>query len=237
MSMTDDTLVRIETEMVPPQRDRGRRRLVAASLLVVVIGGLVIGLVVLLGGGSATKASRLPARPTPLDPAARELLELLSLGQRGVHHARYRAVSPGQPGVTLTIDVWRKDDISRQDSIASDGKTTVHTAAFHLESGDVTCRQEGTAKWRCVPVQGAMNGPEEFTRLASDELAGRTVSVRDATVAGRKARCFTIVGEGQSSEMCLSGEGIALSVSSGTGRLELFELSRSVPDGVFRPPA
>ncbi|MGH2726173.1 MAG: hypothetical protein ACRDKS_04270, partial [Actinomycetota bacterium] len=217
----------------PPMR---RRRLVAVILLAVILAGIVTAVFIALGSGGSHEV-KTPVPPVALDAAARELLDLMAKGQDGVYHVRYRTISAGQTGATLTVEIWRRGSTTRQDTVASDGIQSIHTAGFTLHDGNVACRRQGSAAWECMPVTGVRTTTQQITELATSELAGRTVTVRDEKVAGRPARCFTIVGEGQSSELCLSRDGVALRVSAGETRLELTSLDAAVPDAIFKPPA
>lgn len=237
MRSVNDTLGELSTDQRSAPSPRRRRPRITGALLLLMVAGIVTGVVFALRGGGEDVSSTLPSRPAPLDPAARELVSLMAKGQEGVYHARYRAVSPEQPGATLMVEIWRRGSITRQDSVASDGTQTTHTAGFTLPTGNLACRREAAGAWRCVPVTGARTTTEQLTELATTELSGRSVTARDETIAGRAARCFTIVGEGQSSDICLSSEGIALRVGTGNTRLELISLEEAVDDAVFRPPA
>jgi hypothetical protein len=237
MSMTSDTLPRVEAGEHPPARPGRGKRVVAGLILAVIAGGIVTGILIAVRGGDDEAKTALPTRPKPLDPAARELIALMTKGQQGTYHARYRTISPNEPGATLTIEIWRKGSQTRQESVASDGTRTVRTAAFHLDTGDLACRRIDAEAWKCSPVKSGITAPEQIISVATAELSGRSVTARDETIDGERVRCFTIVGEGQSSELCLTSVGIAVRVAAGPASLELVSLSDRVDGGVFRPPA
>lgn len=218
---------------------------VVAGLLALLIGGggLATLLVVVLGGGSnggVGSAREQGQSPAALSPEGAELVALLSKSRSLTFHAKYRGVStdPSVEGQSLTVELWRKPPAEREDVEVSVSSSSSRSAGFLLSDGVVACNRTDARPWSCRKVAGIPpSGTETLVRVITEAVAKREVSVKDETVAGRKARCFTVILETGDGEICVSSEGIPLRISAGPSRFELIELSTTVPDGVFKPPA
>lgn len=224
-----------------------RRSGVISALGLLVAGSLAVAL---LGGGGDDRpepAARdaAPSRSGPVTQAAAlgaggtELLELLTEGRRRTFHARYEGIGPAasSAGGSLVVEVWRKGELSRQDTEVTDGQQRVRTASLARPQGNVSCRRRGDGPWTCALAPRGSSGPDQLVEDVTADLRGRTVTARDDTIRGRTVRCFTIAAPDQQSELCATPDGIPVRIATGDARLDLTELSNDVADQVFEPPA
>lgn len=211
----------------------------AAVLLAVAAGTLLAARDGEEGRSPAPSATTPPAPPAPpreLDVAGRELVSVLAKGRALTFHARYQS-APAATGASLVVEVWRKDGLARQDTQLDDGRQVVRTAAIRKPDGQVSCRRLSEEPWTCAPLPVGASSADQLLGQVAGDLEGRTVTSRDDTVGGRAVRCFTISGEGQTSELCATPEGIPVLLSTAGARLELVELREHVDDSLFTPPA
>jgi hypothetical protein len=216
-----------------------------AGLLVLLLGGggLATLLVVVLGGGSnggVGSAKETGKQSTALSREGAELVALLSKGKSQTFHAKYRGITtdPSVQGQSLIVELWRKPPIEREDAEITVSNSTSRSAGFLLEDGVVVCSKTDVRPWSCRRVAGIpASGTETLVRTITDAVAKHQVKVRDSTVAGRKARCFTVTLEGGDGEICVSPDGIPLRISAGPSHFELIELSMTVPGDAFKLPA
>lgn len=211
----------------------------ATRINVVIALGLLV-FVTVVAGRRGHVSSRPPEAAafdlTVLGPEGGELATLLAKGATQTFHARYRAVSPDQPD--LTIEYWRKPPRQRQDLVVSVSGQVGRTASFVLPGRTRSCVQEGPAPWKCEKVAGAPGGgPDAFLRLLVAQVGGPALDVRDDTVAGSAVRCFRFPVQAAIADVCATRTGVAARVSDGSSLIELTELTPSVPDRVFTPPA
>ena len=157
-------------------------------------------------------------------------------------HARYTVVSPtaqGQ-GATVSLEVWRSPPLVRQDTVVTAQGKTTDTAAFALPSGVVQCTKTDPAAWSCQAASAPGSGLADLSTLTqriTAQLATATVTVKDDSVGGRPARCFTVTLDANSTVVCVDAGGVPLLEASGGSQLQLQTLDSDIPTGTFAPPA
>jgi hypothetical protein len=210
---------------------------------------MALALIALVGcGGSSShsKAGGIPPVPTSttvkLDSQAAELISAIKGTTSLTYHASYAAVVSG---TTVTIDVWQKPPNTRRDTQFTAGTSPpTHTEEFKLGSSLVGCIQQGTgSQWTCKEEPAGATDPSQgVTGSITQLLANRSVSVSNATINGRAAKCYTSppVGTLQTVKVCIAADThIPVSVDSGegTGAITLTALDNNVPDSSFSLPA
>jgi hypothetical protein len=179
-----------------------------------------------------------PATGVP-DPETAALTELLAKGRERTFHATYKASGdPATIGGDLTIEMWRKGKQVRQDTTTVRADQTIRTAGFVLADGStISCSKADTLPWACSPQPDP--GTDEYGVFGStaDQLQGQDVQEEAGKVGDRDARCFTYATADGMGRLCVSEDGIPLSLSGNGQELTLTDLQDSVDDGVFQPPA
>lgn len=201
-----------------------------AALGVLLITGAIAAVVMLRARDTPSPGRGRPLiqAPVGVSPEGQELLRLLAVGRSRPLHARY-SISDG-----ARLELWRSGDRYRQDTeIRGPDGVLERSVSIHRPEGDVTCRRSGDGAWTC---RRAAAPPAPEAAVVS-ELEGRSVTARDASIAGAAARCFTVSGSDQSAELCLDSRGTLLVLATGDARLELEDADESVAPRVFEPPA
>ena len=218
---------------------RGRRSawVVAASIAVLV--AMIGAFVTQFRSTSPSHDRSIPASTgTTLNGVAGELQRLLARDQDATFHATYDVTSSDLPGAAVTFETWREPPRIRSDITVRKTDGVVRTLQIQLPDETIACQTAESGSWHCtkVPAQaGAASDP--FGKAISDQLASATsVTVKNQTVNGHNARCFTIVQQSQSALYCASTDGIPLRVESPGATLQIRVLDHSVGD-VFDPPA
>lgn len=207
--------------------------------VVCLLVGAAVFLVATRGDDEASRPLPPPRSPGPLDPEARELIDLVTRGRSQTVHARYRSTGDTPASGAVTVEVWRKGGRIRQDTeIRMDGRV-VRTAAIQGPRPDevVICQRRDDEPWRCSRADEAAPATtgDLLDQVVAD-LTGRDVEARDAEVAGVKARCFIITGAGRVGEACTTPQGVTVRVGVEGRALELIHLDTEVADDLFRPP-
>lgn len=180
---------------------------------------------------------------TALGSQGSELVGLLRLGREATFHARYRS-TPGEPtedpGQDVAIELWRKPPNQRQDLVVTAGGEVGRTSAFVRDKKAVSCVEEGPSAWTCRDVPGnagAETGPDAFLARLVTEASGPASDPRDDTIAGTAVRCFNVPLSSGTAEVCVTRSGVPARIRVGPAFLEMVELSATVSDRIFTPPA
>lgn len=191
-----------------------------------------------LGGSTAADGAK-PGKAggtghPQLDAAAAQLQALAQRGRGQTFEARYAGTTPA--AAQTTLHVWRSPAGSRHDVQQGPG---VQSRVLATDRDVVSCLRQGDAAWVCTTQPHITAAAADALAVPStDQLAGRSITARDDTVAGHQVRCFVFEGADPSSELCLGNDGIVMRVVSASSRLELLELIRGpVAAGVFDLPA
>lgn len=221
--------------------------LIAAVVAMVAVGSGALGIALLDDDeSSSSTASTTPESTTtteavPLDELsgpARELAELLAQGRTRTYHARYVGSSTGETEGAIAIESWAKDGQFRQDVGFQVGDIAVRRSTFVLDERGVTCQRSGDEPWACTDVaRSEVQGADPLTGSALAQLRDANVGESAGEVDGRPARCFTVSYDAQSTEMCVSEDGIPLQIRTSDSRLVVEVLEDTVDDAVFQPPA
>lgn len=227
---------------LPAEPPRRRRRWPWVAAALVVLAGAAVA-VVALGSDDDDPAG--PAvtseLPDPLDssndPDTAELAELLAQGRVATYHATYS--TSGGAGAAVegtTLEVWRDGGRLRQDTTATIEGQEVQTASF-LEDGEVVVCSTAVDGWSCS--SSTPTGAEQDGVFGSihQQLAGSSVTARDAEVGGEPARCFAFSGPEGDGELCVTLHGVPASIVIGEVRIELTGLEDTVPADTFDLPA
>ena len=178
-----------------------------------------------------------PAEGLP-DPEAETLQELLEKGRERTFHTTYKAAGdPEVLGGDLTVEVWRKDGRVRQDTTVVRDGTTVRSAGFILGDDTTTCTKTDDEPWACVTEPDAGTTQDGLFGAVVAELEGVDVTESKETVAGREARCFSFPTGDSTGKVCLTPEGIPLSLAANGQDLVVTDLVSDVDDAVFEPPS
>ncbi|MGI8685070.1 MAG: hypothetical protein ACR2MO_08300 [Acidimicrobiales bacterium] len=204
---------------------------------VAVVCGVTAG--VLLRSDSEPKKESAGTELVGLGPQGAEFGALLAKGKQAVFHARYSAVSddPEAAGQELSMELWRKAPRERFDVTISAGGTTARSSGFRLPKDSVACTSEADGPWTCQPAEAGAAGPDALIAQVAAEMKGRTIVARDDRIGGSSVRCFTLPLDSYPGEVCVTRTGVPARVSAGPSRIELVELTTTVPDQVFSPPA
>jgi hypothetical protein len=167
-------------------------------------------------------------------------VRLLAAGASVSYHARY-AISSTQTKAqkaTVTLELWRRPPDVRQETVVKTASATTETAAFQGASGTVECSRQGMGPFACRQTStGGVASPQDLAATAAKELVGATVTQHSETVAGRSATCFELVLSGATTEVCVDAQGIPVRISSGGSTMTMQAYDRTVPSGIFTPPA
>lgn len=236
--VTDQPPTPPTTQPRPPRRWRAAAGFVLAAFA----GAAAVGLVGAVRGGERESPTDVGTQPRlgAVTPEGREMISLVEKGRKATFHARYRATPSGGQGAgqELTLELWRKPPLEREDTLFVTQGARGHSAGFLRPDKATLCTRRNDEPWTCNPLPGVQrSGPEALVSQLSETVARSRVEVRDDTVAGFPVRCFTVAVSGSPAELCLTEEGVSARVSAGGTRIELVSLSEDVPDSVFEPPA
>ena len=217
-----------------------------AAIVLAAIGGSFLTAVLFLifrsgDGGKAKSASPTASgASTTKAPtvAGAELAKLIAASRNQTFHARYQATStdPGAASQQITLDLWRKPPMEREDLVLTSGAQVVRSAGFLLPPKSVLCRQTDGVTWSCANTPQTQ--ADDLLKGVTGEVASQAAGVRDDVVGSKPVRCFTVPGQGaELSELCLTPQGITARLTTGSSKIELVDLSPDVPDNVFVPPA
>ncbi len=223
----------------PPAREgkrspSRRRRWLVAGAAVLVLAGTVIAVSVARHSRHAQPSRRAVPSGSRPSPGAAQLHTLLTKEAARAFHATYRIedLTATSPATVGGVELWRDLGHVREDTSFRVGGTTVQEKAFIEHGRGVLCMLQGS-RWTCRPEAA----PTSLLEAAEQQVAGRQVAQSDQRVAGLAAQCFTGPANGGTFELCATAEGIPVRLSSGSKRIVLTSLSRSVPASVFVPPA
>jgi hypothetical protein len=189
------------------------------------------------GGGTDQPPAAAAAKPTALSPQGLELVDLLKKGLDATYHARYQSAvaDPRAQGTQMTMDVWRKGQLSRQEVAVQAKSTRTRSDTFQLPPRSVECTQAGDGPWACKPPSYATPGAAPEVKI--EEALGRgAIDVRDETIGGLPTRCFTFPAGGDLSETCLMNDGVVARIVTPSSRFDLVALSGVVSDDDFTVP-
>jgi len=211
--------------------------------LAIVLAGLVAG-VALTGTGVVVFRQASGARPAmdkargALSAEGQELVALLEKGLEATYHARYKSVlaDPRAEGTEMTMEVWRRGALTRQEVAVQAPTTRTRSATFQLPPQTFQCNQIGDNPWSCKPPSDAkpITPPEDEIR---EELGRGAIKARDESMGGAPVRCFTFPSGGELTETCLMRDGAVARMTTASSRFDLVAFSRVVADDVFLLPA
>ena len=170
-------------------------------------------------------------------PAADELVALVEDGRELTYRASYESTlaDPRAASTKVTLKVWRKGELSRQDLSVRNGDSTNQTSTFQLPDRTVRCTRVGDSPWSCA-AQSPNKAEDPSAAAIEEEFANKATSVTDESIAGMPTRCFTFPGK-QLSEACLTDEGVLARMVTAASSFELTSLTRDVAASVFELPA
>ena len=218
--------------------------IVAVVALVAVSSGAVALFVLDDDSGPSTTTTSITTSTTEavdideLSGPARDLADLLERGRSTTYHARYRGSSIGESEGSLTLESWASEGRFRQDVRFEVAGQQVDRASFLLPDRGVVCNRSGDEPWACADLpRSEVQGAEPLTGSALAQLRDAQVGEAPGEVDGRPARCFTVSFDAQTTEMCVSPDGIPLQIRTAESRLAVEVLDDAVDDSVFEPPA
>jgi hypothetical protein len=217
----------------------------AGHRLSLVLAGVVVGValtatgvVVFRGDGHGGGQGRpKPTVPTALSAEGRELVGLMQKSLDATYHARYQSAiaDPRAQGTLMTMDVWRKGTLTRQEVAVQAQGSKSRSDTFQVPPNVVSCTQVGDSPWTCKPPTEVKPADPPEVKV-KQELARGAITARDDTVAGVPARCFTFPAGGDVSETCLMSDGVVARMVTTSSRFELAAFSGAVPDEAFTAP-
>ncbi len=209
-----------------------------------VLTGVVVG-VGLTGLGIVASRQGDGARPSiATGPAAklsgegRELVDLAQKGLDATYHARYLSVlaDPRAEGTQMTMDVWRKGPLTRQEVAVQAQDVRTRSGTFQVPPNTVQCSQVGDRPWSCQPPAASKPSESPAAQIKA-ELGRGDIKARDDSIGGVAVRCFTFPAGGDLTETCLMQDGAIARMATASSHFELVAFSRTVPDEVFSLPA
>jgi hypothetical protein len=211
----------------------------------VALAVVIIAVVLLLPRGR--EPGKIPssetARLAALGPQTAQLVALLERGEQTVYHARYRTVTPEvagggtSPAASMVIELWRSPPRLRQDVTVSAAGQTATSAAFLLPEGGVGCtREDAKSAWTCTDIPNTETTTDTLARQITQQVSDGPITVRSDRVAGLAVQCFNLPVSEATAEVCVTADGIPALIRSGGTSIELVELVKEVPAGVFTPP-
>lgn len=218
-----------------------RRRALLLVVLGVVVGAVVAVLVVLAvrkdGDGKVAGPATTTTTTAPLSDTAKELIERLKAGGSRTFRASYSGTA--SEGVTLTVDVWRKGGLARQDVVLASAGVTNELRALRLSDGTAACQRVAGADWVCqrTATAAASSDAAGVFDAAVANLNAKVVTATDQRVADRDARCYSIAGAEGTVEICVTPDGLPVRLSSSGSQIVLSGYDPEVPDDAFTPPA
>ncbi|MGH3849069.1 MAG: hypothetical protein ACRDRT_05100, partial [Pseudonocardiaceae bacterium] len=204
---------------------------------------IMVAILAVVAAVVLVKVRSRPRVSTPQDAAAAaSLVEVLAEGQGAVYHATFKTSSPDGSGV---LDIWRSGPNFRQ-RVEAKGEGTLPERTDLVVSGSdvVSCAQTGDRPWNCTRVPELRDQLNESIAAPPGKLTGQRVTEDTRTIGDVDARCFTVdasrasdeVGGGVS-EVCVTGDGIPVRLSSEGSVTELVALVRTLTPEDFKPPA
>lgn len=217
-----------------------RRPLIAVAVTVVVA---VLAATLVRAAGpdqSASSTTSTTAATADRPSAGDDLVALLTRARDLTYNAAYSVKSsdPEVAGGNLTVEVWRSPPRVRQDSDNQVDGRQARTAAIK-DGKIIRCEQPAGGAWKCAPAPASEAGDfDNLVDRVAAEVKISTVTETEATVNGRKARCFDLSSKrGDVTQVCVDADGVPVRVASADATLEITRLSRSVNARVFDPPA
>jgi hypothetical protein len=220
--------------------------LIAGVVAIIAATSGALGLALLDDDGdTGTTTTTAPESTTTTETAtleelsgpARELAELLADGRTSTYHARYSGSSIGQNEGSITLESWAKEGRFRQDVAFVVGGVAVQRSTFVLEDRGVSCQRSGDEPWVCNDLpKDQVSGADPLTGGTLAQLRDAAVGEAAGEVEGRPARCFSVSLDAQTTEMCVSPEGIPLQIRTQESRLVIELLEDVVDNAVFEPP-
>lgn len=188
--------------------------------------------------GSGQPGTIPPAAEAPPDAEGKALEQMIEKGRKLTFHAVYTATGdPAKLGGELTMEVWRANGKSRQDTRVVTSAATARTAGIVDGDKVYSCEKRDEAPWTCSSAPNADTNEAGIFGSVAAQLEGVDVKEEQATVAGREARCFTFDTGGGPGKECFAKDGTPLLISAGGQELVLTDLDKNVDANVFAPPA
>jgi hypothetical protein len=179
-----------------------------------------------------------PVVSAPPDAESTSLQELLQQGRDLTFHATYTASGdPAVIGSELTVEVWRKDGNIRQDTTQVGATTTSRSVGLVIGDETTTCSKIEDAPWSCSTASDPDATRDGVFGSVAAELNGVDVVETDEKKVGdRDARCFTFPAADGTGKLCLTPEGMPLSLSTSGLELTIASVDDNVDDAAFEPP-
>jgi len=212
--------------------------MVVVALVVVGIATAVVVTVAMGTSDDSSTAGPTTTRP-PLSGPGAELVDLVSKSGGNFDVAYTVSGQAGQSSAHL----WRRPPLGRLDAESGSGDGARRNTVLMGASGPASCTAQGSGPWTCVAKPGLnLNDVGVVPPALLARLSGLEVSVADDEILGQAVRCFTLSpAQGAPeppAELCLTPDGIAARVVTGSGRLDAVSLQRGrLPDSAFEPPA
>ena len=196
--------------------------------------------------GATTTTTAVPGEPREplslegLEGPARELVELLRAGASQTFYGRWESDAMRGDEPQVEMEIWNSPPKVRRDNVLRSEASEVHTSEYDT-GGDVIIRcARLDTDWRCAPSpyeEGTPVPGDLSLGAIGEDIGSRQVTVRDADVDGRAARCFTVAEDDGTFDLCVSAaDGIPLLIDSPDAELRLVVLEREVDDAAFTPP-
>jgi hypothetical protein len=210
-------------------RPRDRRLLVVRVVSAALIFALVASTAAALLAGSGGDD------PDPADDPANELAALAARRSSATFHARYQVSLPELGSEDLRAVVWQQPPMLRHDLDLAAGGGVEHLSTIFDGERSARCTKVDDDAWSCDEEAPSRSEVESLFATVAGALDGE-VEVRDDTVAGVSARCFTGQDAGRIEEVCVTPDGVIVRATTTEATLELLDLDREVPAQVFVIP-
>ncbi|MBA2280242.1 MAG: hypothetical protein H0W25_03270 [Acidimicrobiia bacterium] len=193
------------------------------------------------GNVDAPSATPPPVETEPADDEGTELLDLLAAGEAATFHATYEGTGPtagaGEDSTVYVLELHRSDGQVRQETIVTSEAGEFRQLGILDGEQAVICQLQQGADWVCSTSPAGEEAAGGVFASLVGALGGVDVAARSEDVDGRAARCFDYDPGTGATSLCLSEEGVPLSVVTDAGTLTLVALEDEVDPAVFEPPA
>jgi hypothetical protein len=226
--------------------ERGVSMRLALVLVVLLVGGAIVGAIAVATSGDdddsgpSADASTTTTTAAPLSDDAQDLIARLERGRSGAVHVRMASAEGALAGGSVTVEIWRDDDLVRQDVTLDSPGSHTEVSAFQLTDGNVICqRTAADAPWECqrsVSVASENGDPVGLIEAVAANLQSAKVTATDDDVDGTPVRCYAIERPDGTSSLCLSEDGVPMRLSTQGQELTARSVDHEVDGVVFTPP-
>jgi hypothetical protein len=189
----------------------------------------------------ATAPAAAPTTTIAFDEEGSALESLLARSRDLTIHLVYEASAgvgeDGQPLDPYTLEVFRSDGRTRQDTTTDTGQGIFRTAGLLVDGEATVCQQQPGDEWICSVGAADEGSADGVFGTLLDGLRGLDLTEGDDTIDGLAVTCFSYEDAAGPGSICLDERGVPVRVITPTATLELTASDDDVPASAFEPPA